>query len=255
MHQLLSHTGGMGDHHRVREYHEKSKTWASLDEVFDGTLEVIRARADLPEFTPGSSWSYRNSGFHVLGAIVRAVSDLDYYDYVREHVFRPARMKRTAFYTKPQVVATKDIARPHGTDPVTGERVDSTTRDGYVFAGTPAGGAFSTAKELVSFARTLQEDGTLLPAAATDLAIGGKAVLGPDQRPDLERQNSFYGYGFEVTTLNDQRVRGHSGGSTLGVSDMLDFYPDLDWVSVSLSNYADRYWSLVNLGRNLITGA
>lgn len=77
------------------------------------------------------------------------------------------------------------------------------------------------------------EDGVLLPAASTDLALSGTVVHPPDHRPELERQNSFDGCGFEVTTLNDQRMCGH--------------------VSVSLSDYSDRYWPLANLERNLIT--
>lgn len=228
VHQLLTHTGGMGDHHQVREYQEQLRTWDSVDEVFDGILGIIRGRQDLPTFTPGTRWQYSNSGFHVLGAIVRAASGQDYYEYVRDHVFKPAGMKGTAFYTKPQVVASDDIARPYATDPQTGERIDSTMGNNYPFVGTPAGGTFSTAKELVGYLRALHEDGTLLPSAFTDLATNGKAVQLPEQRPDLVRQNAFYGYGFEVTTLNDTRIVGHSGGSTLGVSDMIDFYPRLD---------------------------
>ncbi|TDE14321.1 serine hydrolase domain-containing protein [Jiangella asiatica] len=247
VHQLLTHTGGMGDHGA------DSRAWDSVEEVFEGTLDVIRGRQDLPEFTPGTEWRYSNSGFHILGAIVRAASNEDYYKYIREHVFDPAGMERTGFYTRPQVLAADDIAHPYATHPQTGERIDSTTRDDFPFVGTPAGGAFSTAEELMKFIRALHEDGTLLPSAFADLATNGKAVQGPDQRPDLVRQNSFYGYGFEVTTLNDRRICGHSGGSSIGVSCMLDFHPALDWVSVSLSNYSDRYWPLVNLERTLIT--
>lgn len=253
VHQLLTHTSGLGDYSQAEDFWAESQKWNSFDEIFDGTLDVIRGLPDLVEFTPGTQWRYSNTGFFLLGAIVREVSGQDYYDYIKEHVFRRAGMKRSGFYTKPEVLAADDIARPYSVDRETGERIDSTTLEYFSYGGTPAGGAYSTAGELSTFVQALMDGRTLLPATSVDLTISGKAVLGPDERPELERQNSFYGYGFEVTTLNDHRIRGHSGGSTLGVSTMLDFYPDLDWVAVSLSNYADRYWPMVNLERELIT--
>ncbi|MEI9931520.1 MAG: serine hydrolase domain-containing protein [Rhizomicrobium sp.] len=49
-----------------------------------------------PEFPPGSQSSYSNFGFILLGMIVQTVSGEDYYDYVRDHIFKPAGMTDTA---------------------------------------------------------------------------------------------------------------------------------------------------------------
>jgi len=43
-------------------------------------------------FEPGAKFSYSNSGFMVLGLIVERVSGQNYYDYVAEHIFKPAGM-------------------------------------------------------------------------------------------------------------------------------------------------------------------
>jgi len=254
VHQLLTHTSGIGEYAQFREYWEASKTWSSVEEVFEGTVNFIRGMPRQPEFTPGTRWRYSNAGYQVLGAIVAAVSkEKNYYDYVRKHVFLPARMRRTDFYTKPQILAADDVAHPYATDPVTGERVDSTLTEMFPFVGTPAGGAHSTVRELLNFVRALHEDGTLLEPAFAELATSGKMVVPAAFGPDLPRQNMFWAYGFEATTFNHRRIRGHSGGSTLGASNMLSFYPDLNWVSVSLSNYPDRNAEMVNLERDLIT--
>jgi CubicO group peptidase (beta-lactamase class C family) len=55
------------------------------------------------QFQPGSRFGYSNSGYVALGAIIEAVTGQNYYDYVREHVFKPARMKQTGWYSPGQV--------------------------------------------------------------------------------------------------------------------------------------------------------
>ena len=47
-----------------------------------------------PEFEPGSKHVYSNYGFVLLGVVER-VSGQSYYDYVRQHIFMPAGMRRT----------------------------------------------------------------------------------------------------------------------------------------------------------------
>jgi D-alanyl-D-alanine carboxypeptidase len=46
-------------------------------------------------FEPGSRWEYSNYGFLLLGLVVQKASGQDYYDYVREHIFKPAGMNST----------------------------------------------------------------------------------------------------------------------------------------------------------------
>src|SRR6202022_1373272 len=47
------------------------------------------------EFEPGTSQRYSNAGYLVLGLIIERLSGQSYYDYVRDHIFRPAGMKDT----------------------------------------------------------------------------------------------------------------------------------------------------------------
>lgn len=46
-------------------------------------------------FEPGMRASYSNSGFILLGAIVEVASGENYFDYVRDHIYRPAGMLDT----------------------------------------------------------------------------------------------------------------------------------------------------------------
>ncbi|MEO3889395.1 hypothetical protein [Nonomuraea sp. B5E05] len=76
-------------------------------------------------------------------------------------MFAPAGMKRTDFYTRPQILAADDIAHSYTTDRRTGERYDFTASERAPFVGLPAGGSYSTTGELLKFVQALREDGKL----------------------------------------------------------------------------------------------
>ncbi|MGW3350817.1 serine hydrolase domain-containing protein [Nonomuraea rubra] len=231
VHQLLTHTSGLG-RPPVGPGSEEL-TWDTVQEVWEGTLKLIRGEPKT-RFTPGTRYEYNNDAFTVLGAIVAAVSGQNYYQYVREQVFEPAGMTRTGFYTRPQVLAADDIAHSYTVDRKTGKLVDFTTSQMFPYVGLPAGGAFSTAGELLKFVTALREDGTLLRHAFTELATSGKTVVPSEEDPLL--MCSHYGYGFATHIFDFHRLFGHTGGGP-GVGASYNLYPDLDWVSVVLGNY------------------
>jgi hypothetical protein len=70
--------------------------------------------------------------------------------------------------------------------------------------------------------------------------------------PEPASQTLFYGYGHLAAIVNNQRVFGHSGSSA-GAATRLDIHPDLDWVSVVLSNYDTTINPIVELERQFIT--
>lgn len=270
VHHLLTHTSGMGDHHSA-EFWEVSRSWDSAAEVMDGTMEIIR-RAPLA-FAPGADHTYSNSAYFTLGAIVEAVSGQPYHAYVREHVFGPAGMVDTDFYTRPEWRSNERIAHPYALQPSGGRR---DTVDNRVFIGGPPGGAFSTGPDLDAFARALW-GGRLLSPALTALVTSGKypmpgpkgspapgaagapgagGAAGPDGPRALQ---PFQAYGPIATIVNGQRAIGHGGGAVGpevgGISTSFDTYQDLGWTVVILGNY-DRleYGPLLEVAREAITG-
>jgi CubicO group peptidase (beta-lactamase class C family) len=253
VHHLLTHTSGLGDHMRMPGFWEAAATWTSAEEVMDGTTAFIR-RSELA-FAPGAGMAYSNSGYHLLGAIVAKASGQSYYDYVREHVFRPAGMSRSDFYTTPQWRDDRRIARPYKKSP-SGERVDDI--GGRIFIGTPAGDAFSTCADLDRFAHALLDDDLLNPAH-TRLTLSGKVPLSPPPRsPEPPStgaipQAAFQCYGPIAILIENQWSFGHGGGSP-GASTEVQMYSDSDWVSVILSNYdMGTVLPIASLARTLIT--
>ncbi|WP_431930983.1 serine hydrolase domain-containing protein [Nonomuraea jabiensis] len=247
VHQLLTHTSGIG-RPAVGTEPPTRPEWDTIQKVWDGTAKAIRA---LPlQFTPGTQYRYSNDGFFLLGEIVATVSGRSYYDYVREHIFTPAGMTHSDFFTKSQVTADRTIARPYASQP-SGPRVDFTTSSFFPFVGGPHRGAYSTATDLLAFARTLR-DGTLLAPAYAELVTTGKMIMPPSEQQGLTRQQLFYGYGFTDAVVDGRHVVGHSGSSA-GAANNLDTYPGLDWEAVVLGNYDTPIAPIVEMERQIIT--
>jgi CubicO group peptidase (beta-lactamase class C family) len=252
VHQLLTHTSGMGDFLGDPAFLQEGSTWTSAAETMDGIMAIIKQSPLL--FTPGTQYSYSNSGYATLGAIAAQVSGQPYYGYVREHIFARAGMTRSDFYTKPQWLAEPDIAHPYGMPggktaaQPGGQLTDVISEEDFI--GNPAGNAFSTAPDMVRFARALT-GGRLLSPAYADLMTSGKVALPPQRVPS---QLNMASYGPDVRIVNDQIVFGHTGGASGETTD-IDVYPGLDWVVTILSNYtiSNQVGSLIQLEDQLIT--
>ncbi|MEY9836862.1 serine hydrolase domain-containing protein [Streptacidiphilus sp. EB103A] len=250
LHQLLTHTSGMGDYMQSAGFWAAAAGWTSAEQVMDGTLEFVR-KAPLA-FAPGTGHLYSNSGYHTLGTIVAEVSGQSYYDYVRRHIFGPAGMTSSDFYTTTQWREDRRIAVPYRTQP-SGPRVDAI--DQQIFIGSPAGNSFSDTEDLVRFTQALL-GGKLLDGPHTQLTVGPK-VPRPPLPPvaDLPGLIPFEAYGPSAFLVGDAWAVGHNGGAP-GISTDLEWYPDSDWVAVTLSNYdAGTTAPIDSLARKLITQA
>src|SRR6185436_9611032 len=131
-----------------------------------------------PEFEPGSRWQYSNYGFLLLGVIIEKVSGQDYYDYVRDHIFKPAGMQNSEWYEADK--PTVNVASGY-----TQQRAEAGKRRNNIYSrparGTSAGGGYSTAEDLLKYSLALQSGKLRLPnfressAASTQQPSGSKA--------------------------------------------------------------------------------
>lgn len=236
IHHLLLHTSGLGDFHDLPGYKEASREWDSAAEVFDGTLDFIRK--DELDFAPGAGSQYSNAGYCVLGGIIAAVSNQSYYDYMRRHVFEAADMDASDFYTKPQWRDDPRFAHPYFKDKETGEWVDKT--DDQVYIELPAGGSFATCADMDRYAHALL-DNELLSSPFTRIMLTPKQPMGGKQKPSGGKaqppRTEFAGYGCSTGLVSGQWVHGFSGGTSPVPSTSIRIYPDIDWVSVILTNH------------------
>jgi CubicO group peptidase (beta-lactamase class C family) len=99
---LLNHTSGLPDYEDLMDAAEKAKrpTWSPEKQIQDDEVLELLKKESNGKFAPGTSWSYSNSGYVVLGLIVAKTSGKSYGEFLRERIFVPLKMSRTIAYQK-----------------------------------------------------------------------------------------------------------------------------------------------------------
>jgi CubicO group peptidase (beta-lactamase class C family) len=99
---LLNHTGGLPDYEDLMDAQEKVKgpIWSPEHQIQDDEVLALLKKEIKGKFAPGTSWSYSNSGYVVLGLIVAKASGQSYGDFLHARIFAPLHMNQTIVYQK-----------------------------------------------------------------------------------------------------------------------------------------------------------
>lgn len=133
-------------------------------------------------FEPGTNQAYSNGGYILLGAIIEKVSGKDYYDYVRENIFKVAGMTDTDSFETDKM--PDNSANGYTKRNPKNELVNNiNTRPAR---GSAAGGGYSTAGDLLKFSLALQsgkltvpdDDGAPQKEVRTGIAGGADGING-----------------------------------------------------------------------------
>ena len=228
---LLTHTSGLGSYFNDEFFKSSRERFRSVDDMMQ------LAKGDSLAFEPGTRWSYSNTGMLVLGRVIEVVTKQDYFDYVREHISKPAGMTNSDAYELDGVNANLAVGYEK-------EYADDGTKRYrnnifmHVMRGGPAGGGYSTAPDLLRFAEALTS-GKLITPATYELMTTPK--------PDVSSPR--YGYGFQLDP--QMGIVGHSGGFP-GISSNLDIFKGTGYVAVVLANYGDAGQPVVEKIRSLV---
>jgi CubicO group peptidase (beta-lactamase class C family) len=218
LHHLLTHTAGLGgclDNFRFLPSRNKIRRVRDYFPLFVNEPQV---------FKPGEKYEYSNVGFIILGAVIEKVSGQHYFDYVRDHVFKPAGMNNTDFYELDRDTPNMAV----GYEPaLEGDRLVLLNKTHiWPLKGCPAGLGYSTAEDLLRFDAALRGH-KLLNDEPTRTLLTGKV--------ELAAGRNKYAYGFFDETVNGQRIVGHGGGFP-GIDTSLDMYMDSGYTVVVLAN-------------------
>ena len=95
---LLTHTSGIPDY-----------TDGMVDYRKDYSEEdLVAFAATLPlDFVPGAEWKYSNTGYVLLGAIIRKASGTFYGDVLRDRVFKPLGMATARIISEADIVPNR----------------------------------------------------------------------------------------------------------------------------------------------------
>lgn len=192
IHHLLSHTSGVPNYTAAPGFFESvSRNPFKVDDFVKKY-----ASGDL-EFEPGAKFSYSNSGYFLLGAIVEKVTGKPYEQVLKEKITEPLGMKNTGYDHYDTVLSKRAagyVKTPRGYE--NAPYLDMT----IPYA---AGSLYSTVEDLFLWDQALYGE-KVLSAASKELMF----------KPNLE--NYGYGFGIRKATLGPTKlvvpVIEHNGG-------------------------------------------
>jgi CubicO group peptidase (beta-lactamase class C family) len=220
IHQLLNQTSGIPD------YTARPDFSAEISRNPYAVADFVKkfASGDL-QFEPGSKYSYSNSGYHLLGAIIEKVTGKSYETVLTERILKPLGMTNSG-YDNSSTVLEK---RASGYQKTPAGFVNTA----YLDMSIPyaAGSIYSTVEDLFKWDQSLQED-KILSANSRKLMF----------TPGLGN----YGYGIRISDMpigkTDQKTKiiGH-GGAINGFSSLIARAVEKQQTVIILDN--------INLGR------
>jgi CubicO group peptidase (beta-lactamase class C family) len=202
--QLLSHTSGIR-HYKGDEI-SSTKHFKAMSDGF-----AVFA-SDPLLFDPGTKYSYSTYGYTVVGCVMEGAAGENYFDYVREHVLKPAGMTHTIVDDVYEIVPH----RSRGYQVMGGQVKNTGLMDSSYKI--PGGGLVSTAEDLVRFAMALSDGKIVKPETL-------KTMWTPTNLPAVNNgRPSNYGLGFSAVNVDGQQWIAHTGGQQ-GSSTDLEFLP------------------------------
>jgi len=185
--ELLTHTSGIYNYTNDTSFMANEITKPASRE------KIISLFKDKPlDFPPGTSWSYSNSGYSLLGYIIEEVTKQPYEQAVRKYIFTPLHMTHSGF----DFTHLKSDNKTTGYFQLDDKRamiapiVDSTVS-------FSAGAIYSTTGDLYLWHKAL-ENNTVLSKA--------------EQEKAYTPVKNNYGYGWGIDSIDGKRRVGHGGG-------------------------------------------
>jgi CubicO group peptidase (beta-lactamase class C family) len=192
---------------------------------FHRVVTMIGAHA--PLYPPDSWWSYNNSNYTLLAAVIERVTGLTYDEYLARVLFRPLGMNVTRSCSP---TAGTDPARAVGYEIAGDSLVVRPTTESRVPSMTGPGGLCSSVAELANWTRALVDGRAVTPASyrtMTSTRAVDAGVYGTFTPP--------YGFGVSVLPFAGQAAVWHTGVRE-GFMSVLVYLPKQDIIVAAATN-------------------
>lgn len=225
---LLNHTGGVRDWGSVMALTGVGRGDRVISQAL--AMDVITHQRAL-DFTPGTEYSYSNSGYTLLTTIVERVSGQALPVFTAERFFKPLGMTHTTWRTDYRTVVP-GRAQAYSAQGATQWRLDMPFMDVY-----GNGGLLTTVGDWLKWNEML--DSRSLGGALVD-SMETTGVLNDGRKIS-------YALGLTVASYHGLRQVAH-GGSTAGYQTFLARYPDSGLSVAVMCNTASRNPALLERG-------
>ena len=225
---LLQHTSGIPNVTDFKEFREIKFLPTTRDEL------LARFSNKPLEFAPGDKWSYSNSNFLVLTAIIEEVSGQGYGSFVKANIFEPLGMSDTAVDVASDIVKKRVSGYfPSEDGPINADYVNIAIPQG-------AGALYSTTHDLLKWQRALFGGKLLKPESLAAMTSPGPEAM----------DGATYGFGVLLADDAEGKSVWHGGGIE-GFNAMLMHDPVRDITVVVLANINGG--QAADLGKKLLT--
>ena len=188
---LLTHTSGIKSYTSMAE-------WMPLWRKDFSVQELIGFFKYQPmEFAPGKRWSYNNSAYCLLGAIIEKVSGLIYEGFLQQRIFDCLGMKQTYYDSPARIIPRRAAGYDKGPDGYANAEYLSMTQP-YA-----AGALGSTVDDLARWDAALYTE-QLLKQETLQRAFVSYRLL--------DGTVTDYGYGWALSNYAGHRLVEHGGG-------------------------------------------
>jgi len=191
IHHLLNHTSGIKSYTGMESFQTQART--DMD-----PLTLIDVFKNEPmDFKTGEQWSYNNSGYIILGAIIEQVSGQSYADFIQTQIFDVLGMTHSYYGSKSNLIPN----RASGYQPT-----ESGYRNAAYLSMTlpyAAGSLMSTVDDLLIWQEALN-DNKLIPRKRLEKAFVNTTLN--------DGSATNYGYGWSIDEINGTPTIEHGGG-------------------------------------------
>lgn len=218
IHHLLTHTSGIFNYSQLSNWED------SIQKNYYSEEDFISLFKDIPlEFEPGTSWSYSNSGYYLLGIIIERVSGLDFEEFIKRNIINKLGIKNTAFIREYEVIPNMAAGYEYNGPILVKGHFSEMTKI------WPSGGLYSTVEDLYTWNKALHQ---------------GMFVSQMSLNQMFTDYGSNYGYGSDVFKKFGHKAVGHNG-YYCGFLSQYYYYPD-DGVFVCIlsNNSYMNVWKL-----------
>ena len=249
---LLTHTSGIPEYFKFKYPVYGSSAFVDNQQL----LRVLEKQKYAKTFPTGSKFEYVNTNYAILAALVAKVSGTPFEEYVHKHIFQPAGMENTCFFTELVGIDAKHGKKYADVDPKAedvnvkplpmGEVVNMPIARGHRKIAVIAKydrlngilgdkGIYSNVEDMLKWANAMFIDYKILPKEWVDLASQRE-----NQLKDGTLPQSIYGYGYRIEESPEHGKLVYHGGLWNGFQNLFLYRPSDNVVIVFLSNLYNK---------------